>query len=271
VTPTEPCQRCGTFSALSDIKGRRLCGACAQLAHHAVDETPPTLLGLGGSWFVLVRENLGLSFGAALVSTLPMAAIYWVFEPAWWVNSVYGLVVHTFSEALVVSAAWTRISSETRDLPAALARVEARYLSALGVNLVSAVAINLGMFTCVLAIVFASWLWSAIPIVLIEDVGPFTALRESFRRGRGHRWLLLGVSAAILAPTVLMSVILPTVKTLHSSGVSMSWWAEPATRATVVLLYGLYGGATQLFQLAVWAATKPRPPAGELQSTESAA
>ncbi|ERH01647.1 MAG: hypothetical protein J07HN6_01203 [Halonotius sp. J07HN6] len=120
-------------------------------------------------------------------------------------------------------------------------RIGRAFLSGLAVSVIITPFITAGMLLLVPGLFLAVSFQFAIFAVGVEDAGPITACRRSWRLARGNRWRLLGLVAvftalAIVASSVaaLLSVVSPVAGQIAS---------VVALSGTVVVLYAMLADA----------------------------
>lgn len=99
---------------------------------------------------------------------------------------------------------------------------------------------------------------AAVPIALFERANPLVALRDSWRRSRGHRLRLFLLAAIVTLPLIVVAD-LPSIMV----GALRPWQLAPtkqqlsAMGVAVVFAVAVVTALPQLLQLAVWQATRP--------------
>ena len=89
-------------------------------------------------------------------------------------------------------------------LPTLLAVVVTTFLANLGATLAALFLIVPGLF------LYTSW-WIAVPACVAERLGPFGALKRSYRLVAGHRWGIFGLACTTLLLDVLAGLLFALV------------------------------------------------------------
>jgi hypothetical protein len=91
-------------------------------------------------------------------------------------------------------AAWDAIHGRRVSIRASLAAASRRFVPAVGVSVLSAVLVALGLVVFVVPGLMAMvMLWVAIPVCLVERKGPIASLSRSAELVRGHGWEVFAV------------------------------------------------------------------------------
>jgi len=259
--PPSACTRCGTFAPLVDNGWRSLCAPCGELARHPLEGTAPHVSTLVTATARIWLDLWSFAVPLALLFAVPHALAVWLLAPPWWFATLYAAVIGSFAEALLLSVAAEWAFGGRRDVRRALPRVEQRYFAVVGVNLLTNALVLAGMYTCVLGVFAIAVTLAAVPIALFERANPLIAVRDSWRRSRGHRLRLFLLAAMVTLPLVVLSD-LPNILV----GALRPWHLALTTRQLSVMgvanvfVVALLNTVPQLLQLAVWQATRPAAP-----------
>lgn len=120
-------------------------------------------------------------------------------------------------------------------------RIGRAFLSGLAVSVIITPFITVGLLLIVPGLFLAVSFQFAIFAVGVEDAGPITALRRSWRLARGHRWRLLGLLAVFTALAILASSVAALFSVL--SPVAGQIASVIALAGTVVVLYAMLADA----------------------------
>jgi hypothetical protein len=88
---------------------------------------------------------------------------------------------------------WEALRARPVSIRKSIATAQPRMLPALGVAIVSALAVNAGMAMLVIpGVVISVFLWVAIPACLVENLGVMKSLKRSWKLVEGHGWPVFG-------------------------------------------------------------------------------
>jgi hypothetical protein len=119
------------------------------------------------------------------------------------------VVCYAFVSAVIVDVAMDDMGGRPVDVTKALRVAWRRYFPALGVTAIVMVAVIVGFILLVVPGLFAVTLFFvAMPVCVVEGLGPIASLRRSRQITKGHRWriLALGLASFIIGNVVQMEL-----------------------------------------------------------------
>ncbi len=117
-----------------------------------------------------------------------------------------------------------------------------RFWPVLASQLIVGLAVLAGTFACIVPGVFLWLCWSmVVPVVMLEQLGPFDSMRRSWDLTDGFRWKILGV--AVVVGILSYALVFGTTMV---AGLAIAFLGNPAGLMTHIITQGITAGATLL-------------------------
>ena len=128
------------------------------------------------------------------------------------------IILNTLGEAVIVYGAFQSLRGQEVRLGEALQKGLARFLPILGLGVLSGIAIMFGFLLLVVPGLFLLVMWSvALPVCVLEGLGPTTSLSRSSALTKGHRWQIFGIVLLVFIANGVVGFVLD--KIFSSAGV----------------------------------------------------
>jgi len=199
-------------------------------------------MGLGGlAIAALVSGGTAVAMAALLQqfnsAATPDQILATFFSPYYWLTILVGTVIGVLVQAVLVRSAIVG-----GDVGGSVALAMRRIGPLIGLALLSAIAIGLGMVLLIVpGIILYIMLVVSVPAMLEENAGVIESMKRSRALTKGSRWrvflLLLIFVIAYMVASGLVGAVVGVATTPESIG-NMSWaaWAVSAVLATIVSL-----------------------------------
>jgi hypothetical protein len=174
---------------------------------------------LSRAWTVFTN-NFVIFFITTLVVSLPNLLIETASTPSaaanpsavlWKVGIAFplALILNTIGEAVIVYGAFQDLRGHPVRLNDALMKGLARFFPIIGLAIVSSIGIAVGMLLLIVPGIILAIMWSvALPVCVLEQLGPISSLGRSSDLTKGHRWKILGVIILLVIGNVLGAFLL---------------------------------------------------------------
>jgi len=217
-----------------------------------LDDNQPLEFRIGDvvvrSWNVLSRHFLTFSVltGAALAPQLVLlsGAVHLAPVPLSVSSALAHLILVTFAQAIVIFAAFQDLRGRSVSAGESMTRGLARFLPAVAVAVLSAVAVGIGTIILVIPGLIA---WAALsvamPVCVVERGGPVGSLSRSAELTRGYWWHIIAVYVGFF---LVQSVVSLTIQAAvpgqpHLAATILAWlWSVLYTSYTAVFAAMLY-------------------------------
>jgi hypothetical protein len=119
------------------------------------------------------------------------------------------MVFNVFAGAAVVYAAIDDMRGRPVDMIAAMRVALRRFFPVLGVTVAVVVLAVIGLALIVVpAAIVVTVLFVAVPVCVVEGLGPLAALRRSVQLTKGHRWRIFALWFATLLTEIIVQIVL---------------------------------------------------------------
>jgi len=181
---------------------------------------------LSRAWQIL-GANFVVFFCIALVVASP-TLIYLSVDPRaprymalFFAGTFIEFVVNTIGTAVILLAAFQRLLGEPVRIGEAVQRVLARFLPLIGLGILVALGLTLGYVLLIVPGIILQVMWSvAVPVCIVEALGPLASMSRSSELTRGYRWPIFGI--VLLLGIVSFAVILLLGVLLDPAGLALS-------------------------------------------------
>jgi hypothetical protein len=176
------------------------------------------------AWTVFAN-NFVVFFATTLVISLPNLLIASASTPGaaanpssvlWKIGIALplALILNTIGEAVIVYGAFQDLRGRPVRLGEAVQKGLARFFPIIGLGIVSSIGIAVGIILLIVPGVILAIMWSvALPVCVLERLGPMTSLGRSGDLTKGHRWKILGIVVLLVIANIIGSVVLELVLT----------------------------------------------------------
>ncbi|MGP0088592.1 MAG: hypothetical protein ACLPKB_01310 [Xanthobacteraceae bacterium] len=177
---------------------------------------------LSRAWIVFTN-NFVIFFITALVISLPGLLIESANAPGaaanpssvlWKIGVGFplALILNTIGEAVIVFGAFQDLRGQPVRLGEALQKGLARFFPILGLAVVSSLGIAIGILLVVVPGVILAIMWSvALPVCVLEQLGPISSLGRSSALTKGYRWKIFGMVLLLVIANFLGSFVVGLV------------------------------------------------------------
>jgi hypothetical protein len=118
------------------------------------------------------------------------------------------IVLGTLSQAIVLYGAFQVMRGQPFDLAESARIGLRRLLPLIGLALLMGLFLGLAALLLVIPALILYVMWFvAIPVCVVEQLGPFRSLGRSRQLTKGHRWKILGLLLVILIPAFIVGAI----------------------------------------------------------------
>lgn len=163
------------------------------------------------SLVALIASLPPLLLGAGAGDTAPMMAQSMVLGL---VIMLVSVALALLSQAILVHAAFQDMRSRPVDLMESVNVALARLLPILGLAILSALGIAVGLMLFVIPGLILLTMWFVgVPVCMVEQLGPWQSLRRSTQLTKGHRWKLFGAILVVYVAAAIISQIITLVFT----------------------------------------------------------
>lgn len=154
---------------------------------------------------VVSLPNLLIETAGTASATANPSAVLWKMGIAF----PLVLILNTIGEAVIVYGAFQDLRGQPVHLGEALRKGLARFFPILGLAIVSSIGIAIGVLLLVVPGVILAIMWSvALPVCVLEQLGPTSSLGRSSELTKGHRWKILGIVILLVIANVLGAFVL---------------------------------------------------------------
>jgi hypothetical protein len=230
------------------------------------------------SAFAIYRDQAVVLLGSAAAVFLISGILAWLFG---WVGALIGFVASLFYQGMVVELV-RDVQDGRRDatIKELFTKVAPVVLPLLAVSILATIGIAIGFILIIIPGLFLMTIWSvAIPVVVIERPGIFSAFGRSQALVKGYGWQVFGVIVVVILIAIVISVIVAIVASGMSDGARgvlqfvLNIVTAPLQALLVSVLYfGLrraHGELAGAAPASDWAPpTAPEPPTERQQPTE---
>jgi hypothetical protein len=212
---------------------------------------------LSRAWTVFT-DNFIIFFVVMLVASLPNLLVEslaitstganpWSFFWKLCVTVLFGAVLDTVGEAVTVYGVFQNLRGEPVRLGEALQKGLARFFPIVGVAAMAGLVITLGLAFFILPGLIVLVMWSvALPVCVLEGLGPVSSLGRSSALTKGHRWQIFGIVLLLTIANVLVSLVLDKLLTplgfMTAAVGSLIWtslWAAYYNSVLVMIYHDL--------------------------------
>jgi hypothetical protein len=180
---------------------------------------------LGRSITVLFRSYPKyILFGAVIALPNLITALYYggiraqalhASRPATWAITVLGLVVYALCQSAMVYGAFQDIRGRRFDLAASVSRGLRRFFPVLGTSIGFGIIVMLGMILLFIpGLIFLTMYLVAIPICVVEALGPIQSLDRSRKLTKGYRWQIFAIYIVPLVVFLVGFILCDTIGAL---------------------------------------------------------
>jgi hypothetical protein len=155
---------------------------------------------------VLFRHILPFALVAAISHLPNLMLLQWRTRPGVASLAIFGLFFQFVTQAIIYHAAYQDMRGQPFQLNASVGRGIRRFFPIFGTSLCMGFVVMVGMILLVVpGIMLAAALAVAIPVCVIEGLGPFASLRRSRYLTEGYRWKLFGIFLLLFVPSMVLS------------------------------------------------------------------
>lgn len=136
------------------------------------------------------------------VATAPAIYYEWTLLQGahgnWWLRTGLRTVLSALCEAMILYAAFQTLRSRPVSIAGSVARGLQRFFPVVGTSLLTSIIVTLGIFLLVVPGVIASIMLAlALPVCVVEKLGPVDSLSRSAELTKGYRWQIFGTFFAV--------------------------------------------------------------------------
>jgi hypothetical protein len=191
---------------------------------------------------VSLPNLLAASSGATDPSANPSAFLWRIG-----VGALLVIILNTIGEAVIVYGAFQNLRGQPVRLGEALQKGLARFFPILGLAIVSGIAIMFGVMLLIIPGLILLVMWSvALPVCVLEGLGPLSSLGRSSALTKGHRWKILGIVLLLFVANGLVGYVLERVLgpmgVMTAAVASLIWtalWGAYYNSALVMIYHDL--------------------------------
>lgn len=155
-----------------------------------------------------------------------------------------GLLLNTIGMAVILFAAFQQLRGRSVRIGEALQRALARFFPLVGLGILMSLGIMLGLILLLVPGVIWSVMWTvAVPVCVVEALGPTESMSRSSQLTKGYRWPIFGIALLLgfvnLVTTVLVGfalasfgVVVQAVGTVIWTAVWTAYW-----NCTLIMIY----------------------------------
>jgi hypothetical protein len=235
------------MTTMSDLVGRKLdIGRVIGQTFSVIGRQPVTILGLSlllaglPAIVTLYYARSALAGGAGALAQFT--------TPFYWIRILVGLFIGAFLAACLFFAVFSEVSGRKVGFGEIAGNGAKLFLPLFAVNLLSSIAIILGMILLIVPGVMLAAAWCvAGPALVAERVGITQAFGRSAALTRDNRWRIVGLFAIFVLVVIVIQVVLSAIG-LAFTGVGAVF--SPA-RVVVAVIYSAIQTAIVYTALAV--------------------
>jgi hypothetical protein len=154
---------------------------------------------------------------------------------------VLGLILNTIGEAVILYGAFQRLSGRPLQPAEALQRALARFLPLLGLAILYALALVVGLMLLVVPGLILLVMWAVVvPACLVEGLGPIQSMSRSAALTKGHRWQIFGIMILLgiveWIGSLLLGLVLGSAGPVVAAIVNLVWTAAWAVYWNCLLI-----------------------------------
>jgi uncharacterized membrane protein len=215
-------------------------GRVFQRAFSAIAYNPVVILGLA----LVVGALPGLIFSFAFVqlglgpqSALQTGALsFRGFMAATFVSSLIMLVISALVQGALTRATVSAIEGTRASFGQSLAAAVTVVLPLIGLSLLWALGVGIGFMLLIVPGIMLLMAWAvAVPSLVVERQGVFTAFRRSAELTKGSRWKIFGLSLVLLVIYWVASAVIGIVGLRPYSAASVGTITASAMIGSVIL------------------------------------
>ena len=119
------------------------------------------------------------------------------------------IVVNAIGQAVILSAAFQYLRGRPVHIGEALQRALARFLPVVGVGLLYGLGIAFASLLLVVPGLFLMTMWSvAVPVCVVEGLGPVASLKRSTQLTKGYRWKVFGILILLTIVSIILNQLI---------------------------------------------------------------
>lgn len=152
--------------------------------------------------FEVLFGNFMTFIAISAIATIP--AVYYEYATITgahsntWLQIGLRVVLSSLCEAMVLYAAFQTLRSRPVSIAGSVARGLQRFLPVVGTSLLTTIIVTLGIFLLVIPGLIASIMLAlALPVCVVERLGPIDSLSRSAELTKGFRWQIFGALFAV--------------------------------------------------------------------------
>ena len=152
--------------------------------------------------FEVLFGNFPTFIGISAIATIP--AVYYEYATITgahsnaWLQIGLRVVLSSLCEAMVLYAAFQTLRSRPVSIAGSVARGLQRFFPVIGTALLTTIIVTLGIFLLVIPGLIASIMLAlALPVCVVERLGPVESLSRSAELTKGYRWQIFGALFAV--------------------------------------------------------------------------
>lgn len=152
-------------------------------------------------------------------------------------GGVLTLVLNVISQAAVLFGAFQQMRGRPFEIGDSLQKGFSRFLPVLGTAICVGIAVFVGFILLfVPGVILSIMFYVAIPVCVLEGIGPFDAMGRSSELTKGSRWKIFGI--ALVAGLI---VIIPTLIVQAILALALGWIGAVVGSYIVEVIAGVFG------------------------------
>jgi uncharacterized membrane protein len=140
------------------------------------------------------------------------------FGPTFFLAILLGFVLTALCQAVVLYGAFQVMRNRSFQIGESLSKGLERFLPVVGTSLCQGLAISFGaVLLLVPGFILLAMYYVALPVCVVERLGPFQSLRRSGALTKGHRWKVFGLAILLMISLGIVSSIIQALLAVFQS------------------------------------------------------